>query len=184
MKFYVPACFTCLVFLLLMPTPSHAGEDNACSFNPPSAVLQPRSYPKQTFRRGKNNEASESAQISKDVRLVVHRSQCTDFIVTEFAFNLSRSGDQAAERKDWLDYAIAEITRLNIVNMPVGIAGLLAFLKNAHAVQPLQDVLSACRDGSHAAPGECSWDSAGGYIFKVTKTKSLMHISVTEYVSG
>lgn len=174
----------CAVALALaLPCAAQAAA-NGCNFAPPSPALQAHAYPAQTFVRKKNNAASESAQIGKAVRLEILHSQCVDTLVTEYTLVLPRPAGPEHMLNDWLDFAADELGRLKI-NPAVGdMPGLLAFLKNARALQPRGGKLAACKDGSQPVDGECDWESLGGYIFKVSSTRNAVRIIITDYASG
>jgi len=179
-----PVLYGALICLaLLVPIASRAESGDSCNFNPPSPLLLPKAYAKQAFRSEKDNRAVEFAQIDKDVGLEIHLSQCADFIIAEFILILPRDAGATRDKQYWLDFAAVEIGRLKTKD-PQANADLLAFLKKAATNSSRRDIFSACRDGSFAEAGQCSWDSLGGFIFEVRATPSAFRISATRYVSG
>jgi hypothetical protein len=157
---------------------------NGCDFAPPSPALQAHAYSAQTFVRKKNNAASEAAQIGKAVRIEILHSQCVDTLVTEYTLVLPRPAGPEHALNDWLDFAADELGRLKISPVLRDIPGLLAFLKNARALQPRDGKLAACKDGTQPVGGVCDWESQGGYIFKVNSSRNAVRITITDYASG
>lgn len=155
----------------------------ACTFQPPSPALQARAYPQQTFVRKKNNGATESAQLAKDVRLEILHAQCVDTLVTEYTLVLPRPAGEH-DTNYWLDFAAAEMQRLKTSKAARDVPGLLAFLKKAHGLKPVGGKLAACKDGTLPVEGECDFESLGGYIFKVDTTRNAVRITITDYASA
>jgi hypothetical protein len=167
------------VVLILMPLAAYA-EDNAdCSFSAPTGLLQPQAYNSYAYRPALDNEAFESAYITKDMHLEIHHSQCVDFVVQEFVFTLNAPLDVSP-----LDFAIKQIENIKLSESERRPTELLAFLKGRAKKSFVGKKISACRDGSSAPPGECPWDSLGGYTFEVKRDKKRITIVVTEYISG
>ena len=166
---------------LLLPLAALAADNPECSFAAPTGLLKPQAYRAYAFTPAPGNQAVESADIAKDVRLEIRHSQCVDFLVTKYTFkvksNLIAAGAQSASR----DFAIKALTDLKLRDAAFAPTDLLSFLKKTKASS---GIISACKDGSNAPPGECSWDSLGGYIFEVKPQKESTTISLTEYISG
>jgi hypothetical protein len=64
------------------------------------------------------------------------------------------------------------------------LAEINEFLKHANKVLLRDGTHSVCKDGSTAWPGECSWESMGGYVLSVKPAGRSTRISVIEYASG
>jgi hypothetical protein len=172
--------FGTFISIALLSPPSLAfAEDNPdCSFAAPNALLQTQVYRSYTFRRTADNEIFESADLSKDVHFEIRQSQCVDFVVRKFTFTLkSNLGIRP------LDFAIKAISNLKLSDAHERPTELLLFLKTGYR-NGNGNRFSACRDGSSAPPGECSWDSLGGYSFEVGRERKHVIISVNEYISG
>lgn len=172
------------ITMLLLPLATLAADSSDCSFLPPTGLLQAKAYRAYGFQPGSNNEATESADIAKDVHLDIQHSRCADFIVTKFNFRVTRISIVAGSANTSLGFAIRELANLKLIDTTRATSDLLAFLKIVHAKNASGRIFSACKDGSTAPPGECSWDSLGGYIFEVKPQKDSTTISATEYTSG
>lgn len=171
-----------LLALLQAALPAAAANPD-CAFNPPAAMLKAKAYAGHTFRPGKMNTAVESAQLTPDVQLQIRSRQCSDVIETRFTLTLARQAARPRDPQAWLALAHTELGRLKVV-APGDNDELLAFLSQARAVPPRSGRTGACRDGSLAAPGECSWDSMGGFIFEIKESSSTVLLVATKYVSA
>lgn len=174
-----------LALALALPGAAYAAD--ACSLQPPSPALQAHAYPQQTFVRKKNNGATESAQVEKDVRLEILHAQCVDTLVTEYTLVLPRPAEGQGKVQDlnyWLDFAAAEMQRLKTSKAARDVPGLLAFLKKAHALKAVAGQLAICKDGTQPVDGECDFESLGGYRFKVDATRNAVRITITDYASA
>lgn len=165
------------------PAQPAQGGAAACTFQPPSPALAARAYPQQTFVRKKNNGATESAQLAKDVRLEILHAQCVDSLVTEYTLVLPRPAGEH-DMNYWLDFAAAEMQRLKTSKAARDVPGLLAFLKKADSLKAAGGKLAACKDGTLPVEGECDFESLGGYIFKVDTTRNAVRITITDYASA
>lgn len=166
------------VALLSLPLPGFAADDTGCNFAAPAALLQAQAYRGYKFQRSAENTAIESGDISKDIHFQIQQDQCVDFVVRTYTFTLKSSGNVRP-----LDLAISEISSLKFTDAHEKPTDLLTFLKTAYR-KGSESRFSACKDGSSAPSGECSWESMGGYSFEVDRERTKIVISVTEYTSG
>ncbi|MDB5919750.1 MAG: hypothetical protein JWR40_3984 [Massilia sp.] len=171
-----------LAFSILLQSATSALASE-CSFRPPQALLQSDAYWHHAFRSDTGNRAVESAELRDGLRIEISRSQCVDFLVREISLIVPArtvgQGDKA-----WLSFAQAEIGRLKRRNPEDDFSELQRFLIEARHIPPRNGTRSACKDHSSAPAGDCAWQSMGGFIFKVSKSKGKLRISATEYVSG
>ncbi len=183
---YVGIGRLCWMPLLLLPLTALAADGPDCSFAAPTGLLQARAYSAYAFQPSANNVAVELADISKDVKLEIRHSQCVDVVATKFTFKVKSSLPAIGTESLAVAFAMNEVSNLKLADSTRKPDGLLAFLQNQQkkgAAQPIRN-FSACKDGATAPPGECSWDSLGGYIFEIKPQKEQTIISVTEYTSG
>jgi hypothetical protein len=157
---------------------SAAHGNSECDFAEPHALLQKSAYRAYTFQRTPDNGASESTEISEGVHLEVQQSQCVDFLVRTFTLTVESSITAQP-----LDIAIKEISNIQFSDLSEKPTELLSFLKTRHGRDPRAN-FSACKDGSSAPLGECTWESGGGFSFEVSRKKKQVIISATEYTSG
>jgi hypothetical protein len=168
--------------LFLSIAASAFAEDN-CSLMAPAPVLQPGAYPGQTLDKQNSHMSMETARPQRGLRVDIRQDGCEDFITTRFTLTVARGKEGERTEDEWIDFARAEIARLK-TSEPRRFREMDAFLARAHGIRPRNGERAICRDGSAAAPGACSWDSLGGYIFSVSRGRSATTISVTEYVSA
>jgi hypothetical protein len=88
------------------------------------------------------------------------------------------------DQNGWIELARTTIAGLTTHKPAAEYKDLNDFLSRAHSLRSRNDVLAACKDGSDARPGECSWESLGGFVFSVRRTGRGTRVSVTQYVSG
>jgi hypothetical protein len=161
-----------------------ADVDTDCEFQPPQAMLQSTAYAGYTFKRAPENNATERAQIRDKLNVEVATSQCADSIVRTITFIVPSAGNMQHDQRHWLDLARTEIAALKRREADVEDTELKQFLTRAAGIAPRAGTRSACKDGSTADAGECTWDSMGGYIFEVKKSGATIRVSVTEYSSA
>jgi hypothetical protein len=160
------------------------GDTVACDFQPPEPVLLAHAYAGHVLAQRSGNRLMEKAQLPDGLRIEIQQSTCVDFLTTEFILVFPHNQGPQPESNDWIDIARNTIASLK-TRRPAGeYAQLNDFLKRAHALRPRNGTRSSCRDGSDAAPGECTWESLGGFVFSVTRTGQDTRVSVTEYLSG
>jgi hypothetical protein len=180
-----PKAFLLVSILLLVANSALAGVDivDQCSFQPPRALLQASAYPHYAFKPDTDNRAVESAELRDGLRIEISHHQCVDILSREISLIVPAP---AAERNDdaWLAFARTEIGRLKRQDRSDDFSELQRFLTEAGHIAPQNGTRSACKDHSKAPAGECTWESMGGFIFKVSKSKGKVRISATEYTSG
>jgi hypothetical protein len=171
-----------LAFSVLLQAAGSALADE-CSFQAPQALLQPNAYSHYAFRPGSENRSVESAELRDGLRIEIARSQCVDFLVREISLIVPArvAGPNDTAR---LAFARTEIGRLRRQSPDDNFSELERFLVEARHIAPRKGSRSACKDHSKADAGACSWESMGGFIFKVGKSQGKVRISVTEYVSA
>jgi hypothetical protein len=171
-----------LLFSILLQAANSAFADG-CSFLPPEALLQPNAYSHYAFKPDTDNRAVESADLRDGLHIEISSSQCADFVIREISLIVParRAGP---DDKAWLSFARTEIGRLKRTSTAGDFSELQRFLIEARHIAPRYGTRSACKDHSKAPAGLCSWESMGGFIFDVRKSKGKLRISATEYVSG
>jgi hypothetical protein len=127
---------------------------------------------------------TEKAQLHNGLHIEIRQSTCVDFLVTEFILIVPRDQHPQPDQDGWIELARTTIASLKTLKPASEYTEVNNFLKHAHDLRPRDGSRSVCRDESEAPPGECSWESLGGFIFSVTHTGQATRISVTEYVSG
>lgn len=155
-----------------------------CSFQAPRPILLPHAYRGAAFVRKPDNRSTEMATLGKGVRVEISQSQCADFLTKEITFVVPRGQSPRRDDKAWLAWAGAEIGRLKLAPTAGDLRELQQFLLRAGDLAEQDGARSQCRDGSSAPAGQCSWDSTGGYVFRVTRERGSVRISATEYISG
>jgi hypothetical protein len=175
-----PGLLLLFSILLQATTIAHAAE---CDFRPPEALLQPNAYSHYSFKPDTDNRAVESADLRDGVHIEISSSQCADFVIREISLIVParRAGP---DDKAWLSFARTEIGRLSRTSTAGDFSELQRFLVEARHIAPRYGTRSACKNHSKAPAGLCSWESMGGFIFNVRKSKGKLRISATEYVSG
>jgi hypothetical protein len=157
---------------------------NACSFQPPAPLLLPNTYAGQSQERQRDNLITEKAHLSNGLRIEIQQSACVDFVTTEFVLIIPREPGRELDQKAQIRLARATIAGLKTARPARENAELLDFLNRAPGLRSHAGSLGSCRDGSEARPGECSWESMGGFIFSVKRTERGTRISVTQYLSA
>lgn len=157
---------------------------SACTFQPPTPVFSPNTYPGQTFERQAGNQVTEKAQLPNGLRIEVRQRACVDFLTTEFTLLVPHDQGLHLDQNGWIELARTTIAGLTTHKPAAEYKDLNDFLSRAHSLRSRNDVLAACKDGSDARPGECSWESLGGFVFSVRRTGRGTRVSVTQYVSG
>jgi hypothetical protein len=160
------------------------GDTAACNFQPPKPVLLPHAYAGQVLAQGSGNRLMEKVQLPDGPRIEIQQSACVDFVTTEFIMIFPRKQGPQPDSSDWIDIARGTIAHLKKRRPAAEYTQLNDFLKRAHALRSYKGSRSLCRDGSDAAPGECTWESSGGFVFSVKRTGQDTRVSVTEYLSG
>jgi hypothetical protein len=164
--------------------PTSVASADACSFQPPRPVLLPNSYPGQTLERQSDNGMTEKAQLNNGLRIEIRQSTCVDFLVTDFVLIIPCEQGRQRDRNAQLRLARSTIAGLKTRIPTGGFAELLDFLRRAPGLRLRDGSLGLCRDGSNAQPGECSWESMGGFVFSVKRSARGTRISVSQYLSG
>lgn len=163
--------------------PTSLRSATSCAFQAPAPILLPTSYPGQTLERQNGNRVTETAALDKDLRIEIRQSACVDFLTTEFTL-ISSDQSLQLDHDGWIELARTILAGLK-TRKPAGeYAAMLDFLKRARGLRPQDGILGSCRDGSVARPGECSWESLGGFVFSTKRTEHGARISVTQYLSG
>ena len=178
-----PLCAAGLLALFATGAAQAAGADNGCSFNPPAPMLQAKAYAGYAFKRGAQNNATEKVQLRSNLRLEIAMGQCVDLIVHTFTFTAVDAAKGRHDDRYWFDLARSEIAALKRKET-VTDAELDQFLLRARTLAPQAGARSACKDGSKAESGQCTWESGGGFIVEVKKTGANVTVSVTEYTSA
>ena len=173
-----------LLALIARGAAQAADADASCTFNPPAAILQPKAYAGYAFKRAPQNNATEKVQLRSNLRLEIAMSQCADLIVHTFTFTAVDAAKGQHDDRYWLDVARTEIAALRRKEPAPADAELDQFLLHARTLAPQAGTRSACKDGSKAASGQCTWESGGGYIVEVKKVGANVTVSVTEYTSA
>lgn len=178
--------FIFIVCLALSAPEAARAEDKAsdCDFQPPQAMLQSTAYAGYAFTRAPENNATERARIRDNLGVEVKTSQCADSIVRTITFIVPSAGNLQRDHRYWLELARTELAALKHKEAVTEDNDLTQFLLRADAIAPHAGARSACKDGSAADAGECSWDSMGGYIFEVKRSGATIRVSVTEYSSA
>lgn len=156
----------------------------ACSFQPPTPILLPHAYSGQTLERQSENQVIEKAQLNNGLRIEILQSACADFLTTEFTLIIPRGRNPQPDQNGWIELARTTIAGLKTHKPPSEYAELNEFLGRAPGLRPHNGVLGVCKDGSDARPGECSWESLGGFVFSVKRTERGTRVSITQYLSG
>jgi hypothetical protein len=164
------------------PTPERSA--GTCSFQPPAPVLLPNSYSGQTLERQSENRVTEKAQLHNGLRIEIRQSACVDFLTTEFTLIVPRDRNLQLDQNGWIELARTTIAGLKTLKPADEDTDLNDFLSHAEGLRPHNGIVAVCKDGSDARPGECSWDSLGGFVFSVKRTEHCTRISVTKYLSG
>jgi hypothetical protein len=175
-----------LVFSVLLQAAGSALADE-CSLQPPRPLLQANAYSHYTFRPATGHRAVESAELRDGLRIEVSSSGCVDFLVREISLIVPARAPTAGHGQNddaWLRFARTEIGRLKRHRPDDNFGELERFLAEARRIAPRKGTRSVCKDQSTADAGLCSWESMGGFIFKVTRSKGKRRISATKYVSG
>lgn len=162
--------------------PADAAQ-SPCDLRPPQPLLVPRSYARQTLVRKANNELSETADLGNGVRLQLLQSACVDIASTEIIFLVPDSGAQSASRARSIAFARKTLPQLKTSLGKEALSALDDFLKRSSALPSEHGVRAECNDGSTADPGECSWDSTGGYVLSIKHIGKNTRIAVIKYVS-
>lgn len=165
-------------------SPALKHSANTCSFQPPVPVLLPNGYPGQTLEWQSENRVTEKAQLQNGLRIEIRQSACADFLTTEFTLIVPGEQDLQLDQDGRIRLARTTIAGLKMRKRADEYADLNDFLGQASGLGPHNDIVAACKDGSQARPGECSWDSLGGFVFSVKRTVHGARISVTKYLSG
>lgn len=150
--------------------------DNGCSLRAPQALLLPHAYPGQTALPGKENTLVEAAVLAGGVRLRIERHSCVDGVSTELVLLVpgSLASDRAA-----IDLLRTTIEQLKWDRARADAPSLLAFLQRAPALPLRKGVRSVCNDDSIADPGDCSWESNGGFVLSIKRGATSSRISFT-----
>lgn len=181
--------FVAMMALLIQESIAGTGtpltdDTAACTFQAPTPVLRPHAYAGQVLTRQSENRSMEKAQLPDGLRIEIRQSACVDFLATEFILIFPRRQGPQPDANTWIDLARGTIANLKTRKPAAEYTQLNDFLKRAHNLRPRDGIRSACRDGSEAAPGECTWESSGGFVFSVKRTGQDTRVSVTEYLSG
>lgn len=186
MKEILAYAWAALILSLLTPALWAADSSPAadCTFNPPQALLNSKAYSNYSFTRKANNEAVETAVARHGVGIEVLQSRCEDFLVTEIAFIVRNGQFAEPDENFWLNFAQIEIGRLKRTRSAGDLRDLRQFLVQSSEIRPRNGTRSKCKDASIAEAGQCSWESLGGFIFRVNKDGSNVRVSATEYLSG
>jgi hypothetical protein len=161
--------------------PAEDASDNGCSLRPPEAVLPPHAYSGQTARRGKENTLVESAVLADGVRLEIRRSACVDGVSMRLMLLVSGklASDQAA-----IERLRSTIGQLKWDRERAWAASLLTFLQRAPTLPLRQGARAVCNDDSVAEPGQCSWESNGGYELRIERGAKMTRITLTATMSA
>lgn len=143
------------------PTPQRSA--NTCSFQPPARVLLPNSYLGQTVERQGRNRLTEKAQLHNGLRIEIRQSACVDFLTTEFTIIVPHNRNLQQDQSGWVMLARTTIAGLKTGKQADEYTDLNDFLSHAQGFRPHDGIVAICNDGSDAPPGECSWDSLGGF---------------------
>jgi hypothetical protein len=157
-------------------------SSNGCDLQPPSPILAPHAYARQTVTRKINNEMRETATLENGVRLEILQSQCVDITSVELIFSLPADGLPGAQERS-IELARGAIRRLQTRDSVKQFANLDDFLQRSHALAADHGVRAACNDGSIARPGECSWESLGGFVVSTKRQGKHMRVAVIGYTS-
>jgi hypothetical protein len=172
---------TMIAGLLMLAALPMAQADNGCSLRPPEAVLQPHAYPGQTARRGKENTLVESAMLADGARIEIRRSACVDGVSSQLVLLIpgKLASDQAAIEK-----LRSIIGQLKWDSERAWAPSLLTFLQRAPTLPLRQGARAVCNDDSVAEPGQCSWESNGGYELRIERGARTTRIILTAAISA
>lgn len=163
------------------PSPQPA---NACSFQPPTPVLSAHAYSGQSLERQSDNRMTEKARLPNGLRIDIRQSACADVLTTEFILRVPEDRRLQLGQDGWIRLAQTTIAELK-THKPAGeYKELDDFLRRAQGQRSRDGTIAACRDGSDARPGECTWESLGGFVFSVKRAKRGTRVLVTQYVSA
>jgi hypothetical protein len=170
----------CAAALCSSPAFAQKAPASDCSFQMPAPLLQTQRLPGYTLARQRDNEMRETATLRDGVGLSVHQGGCADFVTIEYVFSVPARPGLPRDRDALIDLARREIGRINAGDSADRKTELDTFLQRAHS-----GANSACRDGSAAPPGDCSWESGGGFSLAIKQERGKRtRITVLRYISG
>lgn len=182
----IPATLRRFLLCLACSTPLTAlAQFNAgCTMQPPQAALQAKAYPGYKMERRKANRTIESAPLHDGMQVEIQQGQCVDFLVSAVTLVLPRQAHANASESELMELARGEIARLKTSAAAGKYDELQQFLAQAHGIPAQRGKRAACKDQSEAQPGQCSWESAGGFIVEVRYRPDTIRVTVTEYTSA
>lgn len=173
-----------LVGIVFAAAAGAAQAEDGCEFQPPSPVLAPHAYPGQTMARQSGNRLTETARLPGGLRIEIRQSACADFVTTEFTLLVPGAQGRPASREGWIELARAAIAGLKMRRPLSEYSELNDFLGRAKRPGLDESSVGACRDGSKARPGECSWESQGGFRWSAQRSARGMRLSAMQYLSA
>jgi hypothetical protein len=172
---------TIVAGLLMLAVLPMAQADTGCNLRPPQALLLPHAYPGQTARPGTENTLVESAMLANGVRIEIRRSACVDGVSSQLVLLVpgKLASDQAA-----IDKLRTTIGQLKWDSERAWAPSLLTFLQRAPSLPVRQGVRAVCNDDSVAEPGQCSWESNGGFELRIELGAKTTRIILTATISA
>jgi len=161
-------------------------EEADCTAAAPEPLLKKGVYAQQSFQQGKDNSATETADLSPAVKLRINYSGCADVVSKEFVFTVLNDQTSPARTDYWVAFVEDQLRHLQVRDeASTRISNWLKFVRQKQGAPIAHGEgvgFALCHDASLPGPDGCSFKSGGGEYFKVKTIKDHVDVIIGGYV--
>ena len=164
---------------LLALSPPAARADDDCTAAAPQPTLQRETYPSQSFRRGSDNRALETARLARGIAIEIESAGCVDAVSRTVTLRIERS---SGLRGPWPAFAHDTLRELRADPARRWFdPRLLRFLSTLAKDPPVSTRVERCFDDSVPGADGCAFETGGGFGFEVREEPTRTTVIVNQY---
>ncbi|HEX4965782.1 MAG TPA: hypothetical protein VF173_33540 [Thermoanaerobaculia bacterium] len=161
-----------------------AADDDECTGAAPEAILLPGTYKDQKFKRGKDNQATESALIDSKTRMEISYSGCMDGLGQKITLSVRSEPGKDGDIGYWAGFVRQKLASLRVDPKKAWfLPPIVEFLSKASKYKPHHHKVHVCRDGSAPDDDDCGFKTGGGYFFELERHGGTLRVIAGQYQS-
>lgn len=178
----------CAVAALLLASCGAAFADeltapeDSCNFHSSTPLLERGVYKSHTYTERQDDKATETAELSADVRIEIVSDGCVDSSARTYTLTYSGAALPELTLAQWAGRAQRELDGLRYIKGSKDqVREIIAFAGSVAATSgPGDKKIVRCADESVPPDGECSWNTGGLRAVEVHRTKGFVRVILTE----
>jgi len=158
-----------------------APADDPCNFRSSTPLLQRGVYKAHAYTERENDNATETAELTEDVKIEIVSSGCVDSSARRYT--LTYSGIALPERTlaQWAGLAQRELDGLRYLEgAKDAVRETIAFAGSIAATDSVGSRLVRCADDSMPPDGECSWSTGGSHAIEIRRATGTVQVILEE----